>query len=561
MPPLRHLLLFLCIALQPAFFASGMAQSPESPDIVAALQAKAIADGKSSFGHWGTDPDDYTKWRTHSNRLIPVYSFGTKEAGEGVDLDSYINENSVYRSERGLKRLYGKLPDRTLNPTANYMDQTNIADMQQAAAAAGKKHIILFVFDGMDWETTQAASTYNQKKISYTQGKGTGTHFQEYGANGTAQFGYMVTSPHNDGTTTNPTTQTVDNPGGKVPGGYDASIAGSTPWEQPKDAGYLIVKPADGNARHAFTDSAASATSMTAGVKTFYNAIAVGPSGEQLLTLAHDLQNQDWAVGIVTSVPISHATPASAYAHNVSRKDYQDISRDMLGLPSVSHKTNPLPGLDVVIGCGFGVTAKKGEAQGDNFEAGNLYLADSDLREVSIKNGGRYVTSTPRKGKTGGKRLQRAAKKAAEGGHRLLGYYGLADNDGHLPYQTANGDYKPVAGNKESGAEVYTEEQVNEQPTLAEMTTAALTVLESRKQNFWLMVEAGDVDWANHANNIDNAIGAVNSGDAAFKVITDWVETHSNWDETMLIVTSDHGHMLQMTDPEQLIGVTVENVE
>ncbi len=73
------------------------------------------------------------------------------------------------------------------------------------------------------------------------------------------------------------------------------------------------------------------------------------------------------------------------------------------------------------------------------------------------------------------------------------------------------------------------------------------------KTPFWLMVESGDVDWANHDDNIDNSIGAVNSGDDAVKAITAWVERHSNWNESLVIVTADHGHMLNLTKPELLV--------
>ena len=41
------------------------------------------------------------------------------------------------------------------------------------------------------------------------------------------------------------------------------------------------------------------------------------------------------------------------------------------------------------------------------------------------------------------------------------------------------------------------------------------------------MVEAGEVDWANHDDNLDNSIGAVISGDAAFRAVADWVEKHA----------------------------------
>ena len=74
------------------------------------------------------------------------------------------------------------------------------------------------------------------------------------------------------------------------------------------------------------------------------------------------------------------------------------------------------------------------------------------------------------------------------------------------------------------------------------------------KGNFWLMVESGDVDWASHANNIDNAIGAVRAGDAAVKAIFDWIEKHDAWDDSVVIVTSDHGHAFVLTEPEAFAG-------
>jgi alkaline phosphatase len=88
------------------------------------------------------------------------------------------------------------------------------------------------------------------------------------------------------------------------------------------------------------------------------------------------------------------------------------------------------------------------------------------------------------------------------------------------------------------------------------MTEAALTVLEKNPKGFWLMVEAGEVDWANHDNNLDNSIGAVKSGAAAFDVIVDWVEKHDAWGETAVIVTADHGHYLFLTQPEALLDPT-----
>ena len=527
----------------------------EAADIPKQLQAKAIEDDKAEFGYWGTDPDEYTGWTSHSNRLIPVYTFGTKGGGDGVDIDSYTGPNSPYRSEAKVQALYGYVPEKTVNANAIWMDQTNIADMQRAAAAAGRKYIFLVVFDGLDWQTTRAAAVWNQQKVTYTEGRGHGTHFQDYDANRTTQFGFCVTSAHNEGTDVDVNAQTVENPGGTIRGGYDAASAGSSPWDIPHDPGYLIGKPSAGNPKHNYTDSSSSATSMTAAIKTFNGGVNVDSNGTPVPTVAHELQSKGWRVAAVSSVPISHATPAAAYAHNVSRDDYQDLTRDMLGLPSIQHPQTALPGMDVVIGGGYGNTgdAKKGNAsQGTNFVEGNIYLTYADLQNVSVDHGGQYVTAVRTAGHTGLQVLQDATAAAVKGNHRLLGFFGNGQYNGHLPFATADRRFDPAPGVGKKG-DTYSPADVEENPTLAEMTTAALKVLGRDTTPFWIMVECGDVDWANHDDNIDTSIGAVNSGDDAVKVITQWVESHSNWNESLLIVTADHGHMLNLVKPELLV--------
>lgn len=542
MPSLRCTLLLLLAS-------TGLATTSHGEDYLRDLQTKAIENDHSPVGHWGYEPDKYTQWGSHSNRLIPVYTFGTQGAGKGIDLTDYTGPQSLYRHKEALTSLFGYLPSHTLNEQAEYLDQTNIYDIQLAAAEAGKRHIFLVVFDGMDWQTTRAAAIYNSQAVTYQEGRGTGTFFQDYQAEGTSQYGYMVTTPYSNTAQVNVNTQEVVNAGGGLRGGYNAARGGATPWDSPSDARYLVSRSKQKEFRHAYTDSSTSAESMTAGVKSYNNAITVDPFGRRVLTIAHRLQEKGWLTGVVSSVPISHATPATAYAHNVSRHDYQDISRDLLGLPSISHP-KPLPGLDIVIGGGWGVTSGQDKGQGENFEAGNKYLAADDLRKIDSRNGGRYVVAQRSLKVAGSEGLQAAAKQAAREGKRLFGYYGTAK--GNLPFQTADGDFQPAPGRTRS-AITYSAADIEENPTLAEATSAALIVAQESKPGFWLLVEAGDVDWANHDNNLDNSIGAVNSGDAAFRVIIDWVEQHSNWNESLVIVTADHGHYLTLNQPELLI--------
>lgn len=546
-----HSLLAVAVLCVPAALILPARVSAEKPaDHIRELQNSAVSARRANWGHWGADPGTYTAWSTHSSRLIPVYTFGTKSAGEGVDLHNYSGSHSLYRDADALEKLYGRLPEQTLNPEAEYLDQTDIARIQQAALNAGKKHLFLVIFDGMDWQTTRNASIVKTGKVDYDSGRGSGLHFQDYDAGGTSQFGYMVTAPLMQGGQTDVNSQTIEIEDSPAWGGYAARLGGNTPWSEPLDRRYLIGKsPA---LMHPYPDSAATAASMTTGIKTYNAAINVDSQSRQLTSVAHLAQRKGYRVGAVSSVPLSHATPACSYAHNVSRNDYQDLSRDMVGLPSISHPEKPLPGLDVIIGGGYGVRTESDKGQGKNFQAGNKYIADDDLQRVAFEQGGRYQVAVRTPGQSGGELLLSAAKSAAEHNRSLLGLFGVGKYSGHLPFQTADGDYQPALGRSQK-AEVYSPADLEENPTLAEMTTAAITVLGNGDSPFWLMVEAGDVDWANHDNNLDNSIGAVFSGDEAVRTITDWVDSNSNWEESVLIVTADHGHYFFLTAPEALL--------
>lgn len=524
-------------------------QAQVRADHIRDLQAAAEATGRAGWGHWGDQPERYVAWSNHSNRLIPVYTFG-------LGLESVAGQRSVYRDEQRLRELYGRLPDATLNPEAEYFDQTDVARLQIDAAEAGKKYIILVVFDGMDWHTTRTAAIATRGRVEYSEGRGTGFAFQDYRGAPT-DFGLCVTSPANDGTTFDVDAQALKNPGGETPGGYDPARGGTTAWDSRASVRYLMGR--DRDRPHAVTDSAASATSLCTGQKTYNDAINVGVDGAHLVPIARQLQARGYAVGAVSSVPVSHATPACAYANNVSRDDYQDISRDLLGQPSVAHR-DPLPGLDVLLGGGFGVNKEAEADQGRNFEPGNKYVANSTLAAIDAARGGNYRVATRTAGRRGDELLAEAAADAIGRKLRLFGFFGTAE--GQLPFQTADGDFNPANGLPPAGADAevdtlrkkygstirYTEADITENPTLADLARAALDVLASRGR-FWLMVEAGDVDWASHANNIDTAIGAVKSGDAGFQAIVKWIERHDAWADTAVIVTSDHGHAFVLEDP------------
>jgi alkaline phosphatase len=553
------------------------AQAPpqvQVTDVLKNLQTRYVASGGEKeprvfhFGSQGAGTV-FSNHTSHTNRMVPVYVYGRK-----ADLRAVMGENSRYRDAERVRAAYGVVPENTVNPRAVYADQSDLYRVQKEAIARGAKYVFIVWFDGLDWPTTQAAAIVRSGRV-YTEGKGSGLFFQDYTADGSAQYGFVVTSPTHDKSIQEVDRQLVTIPSGSLGGGYDARIAGPNPWTLgplgTQAPGYLKGQSADevdragvqsaGGVLHAYTDSSQSAAELVSGVKSYNGGLNVADDNRLVTTIFHELQDQGWKVGTVTSVPFCHASPAGMYVQNVERDDYQDIARAMLGLPGIiqqARQARLYPGLDVVIGTGFGIKAKDSDLkkQGQNAVPGNLFLTEADRAAIDVKNGGNYVCVQTESGVNGGQALRGAAATTARSGARLFGFFGTERSD-HLPYRTADGRFEPAPRVDKKGnlvpSETYSATELDAQPSLAQMTDAALSVLSAQPaQPFILFVEAGDVDFALHANNLDNAIGAIFSGEEAVRTVVRWIETHSNWDESVLIVSSDHGHYLVVDDPQAL---------
>ena len=256
----------------------------QGEDRLKEIQADAIAhkgDKVARAYHFGSQGagDQFSNHTSHSNRLIPVYTFGRK-----IDLGSVTGANSGYRDPAKVEQYYGRLPERTVNPTADYADQSDLYRVQRDAVARGVKHLFIVWFDGMDWETTRAAAIAKTGQV-YTAGKGSGLGFQDYTAENSARYGFYVTSPTHDKNTPDYDLQTVTIPADSTAGGYDAAIAGPNPWTLgPLGAqapGYLKGQAANardkqgvaevGGVLHAYTDSSTSAAEFATGFKAYNN--------------------------------------------------------------------------------------------------------------------------------------------------------------------------------------------------------------------------------------------------------------------------------------------------
>ena len=77
-------------------------------------------------------------------------------------------------------------------------------------------------------------------------------------------------------------------------------------------------------------------------------------------------------------------------------------------------------------------------------------------------------------------------------------------------------------------------------PSLATMTVGALEVLDQDEDGFYLMSEGGAVDWMGHANAMERYVEEQVAFNEAVDAVIEWVEENSSWEETLLVVTSDH---------------------
>ncbi|MBW4470239.1 MAG: alkaline phosphatase [Stenomitos rutilans HA7619-LM2] len=515
-------------------------------------------------------------------------------------------------------------------------------------------NVILMIGDGMGWEMARAASIAKGAP-AYKSGKGTGLFMQQLkgytyattygttipGANGVYNDGNSALNA-SDSTcrsTTNPTgidcgatgaapplpgftfspefnpgtparnlTAAALQPcrtGGSTSGGnlvgYDPAKGGPNPWTPISPA----VAEAQGYDRDYITcsypDSANTATSLYTGVKSYNNAIAVDIFEKLLETILQAANKLGKATGVVTSVPITHATPGAAIS-SVNRRAKYDADYPALDNILQEAIRSDLPGEPylptVLLGGGHPLDFENTAAASTIVPKGFTYIRESTYNELHSKpDSNRYgykflerdtrVTDLSVKTKdivNAGKQLLDVSKDLDPNqGQRLLGLYGARGQNGNIPTRGSTGDYALTGLDNFSvyssasastaatgqpannGTQIPTPDTVRPlvlgetptnfiqrerkaNPTLAQMTKAALNVLSKDKDGFWLMVEGGDVDWAAHDNNMENLIGNVIAFDNAIGEVIQWIEGHGGWRKNVLVVTADHDHYLTIND-------------
>jgi alkaline phosphatase len=273
------------------------------------------------------------------------------------------------------------------------------------------------------------------------------------------------------------------------------------------------------------TDSAAAATAMSCGEKTYQGSIGMGVGGgpDDRVPLFHVMERAEelgMATGLVTSVQLSHATPAAFRAHNVARGNYAEIAMEMIYDS----------GLDVIMGAGHPNYGSNGEPDpGIPGDPGDWkYVGGYDTwMDLAAGTAGAPTPWTLIDEKADFEAL-------ADGSLVLDRVFGCAQVASTLQHDRMS--YPPFNDPEPP----YTDPFIANVPSLATMTAGALNVLGQDPDGFVAMIEGGAVDWAGHARGLSRLIEEQDDFNAAVEAVIAWVEANSNWDETCLIVTGDH---------------------
>jgi alkaline phosphatase len=288
------------------------------------------------------------------------------------------------------------------------------------------------------------------------------------------------------------------------------------------------------NTNQQVPDSAGTVTAMLTGEKTRAGVINVGPDAlrqscdgaleNRLEPITQRARREGKAIGVVTTTRLTHATPAGMYAWTPERdwedNRYIDPADQRKGCRDIAWQllNHPDGGLDIAMGGGsrhfFGVD-RLGERPG---------ATDDLVRDWLAKDRGRtYISSA---GQLDGLTADQ----------QVLGLF----TSSHMTYKAQK-----------------TEDSM--EPSLTEMATTAVRLLNERDRGFFLMVEGGRIDHAHHDSKPGYALVETQELANAVAAVLDMVDTR----ETLVMVTADHSHVFALggypTRGNPILGHVIKN--
>ena len=224
------------------------------------------------------------------------------------------------------------------------------------------------------------------------------------------------------------------------------------------------------------TDSAAAATALASGVKSYNGAIGVNADKQNVESVLQRAKALNMRTGVAVTSQINHATPASYIAHNESRKNYNALADSYF-----DDRINGKFVADVMLGGGTSYFERK----------------DRDLVAQFIDSGYEYVDTY--------NRLASLPK-----GSDVLGLFAPVGLPAALDDSRKN--------------------------RLAYLTEHAIKHLEN-DNGFFLLVEASQVDWAGHSNDIGSAMAEMHDLALTLDYLKTYVKSHP---DTLVVLTADH---------------------
>ncbi|WP_341676563.1 alkaline phosphatase [Niveibacterium sp. SC-1] len=236
-------------------------------------------------------------------------------------------------------------------------------------------------------------------------------------------------------------------------------------------------------------------------------------NGAAVETILEQMKAAGYATGVVSTARITHATPAATYSHVCHRDAENTIAAALV------------PG-------GAGYNAKLGDGV-----------------DVILGGGSSYFTPKESGGLRNDKRDLVAEFKTAK--------YGYASNKAEFDALPVDGSTKIAGLFTKSHMAYDLDRDSSKEPSLAEMTAKAIDALAARKKGFFLMVEGGRIDHALHATNARRALQDTVAFDDAIKTaLTKMAVLDPELKNTLIVVTADHDHTLQMNGYAQRTGKT-----
>ena len=274
-------------------------------------------------------------------------------------------------------------------------------------------------------------------------------------------------------------------------------------------------------------DSAGTMSAIATGVKTRLGVLSIGPEASRkdcaealrspLLTLWELAASSGMATGVVTTTRVTDATPAATFSHSPERRWENDgglpVEAKAAGCTDIARQLVASTfgsGPDVLMGGGR-----------DNFMTSSQ--RDPEYQdEAGERQDGRDLIAEWQRRNPGGAYAWNAQQLAAAPlGAPLLALF----QPGHMRYEHDR--------SQDAGGE----------PSLAEMTRAAIARVSRNPNGFVLLVEGGGIDKAHHAGNAYRALTDTLALSDAVRIASEMTSA----DDTLILVTADHSHTLTLS--------------